>query len=71
VGYGRFLLAFFVKQKCCFYFHCFFCRWICSCMNSWVRSDQRRSRFSRAFDDTRQMIQCCSLFTSIINICSS
>jgi hypothetical protein len=26
------------------------CRWICPCMNSWVRSGQRRSRSSRSFD---------------------
>jgi hypothetical protein len=47
------------------------CRRICSCMNSCVRNDQSSSRFFRAFDDTRQMIQCCSFFTSMINICSS
>jgi hypothetical protein len=44
------------------------CRRLCFCINSWMRSDQRFSRFFRVFENTRQMIQCCSFFTSIINI---
>jgi hypothetical protein len=66
----KFLISWIQRSLILFMFSIYCWRnWIR--VDSWIRRNHVFSRFSFSFEEIRQMIQCCSLLTFVMIICSS